>query len=90
MSYREKSYIEKCRKVPLLKATEPKSGFVEIIKDAYWIMTPNGEILYYCMQEGDMKRGKGSRQCNAKKEVAEVLRDKLYPEGIVKQIPFCL
>jgi len=88
MSYREKPYIEKCRKVSLEKATTPISGFVEIVKDSYWLTTPNGEILYYCMQEGDMTKGKGSRQCNARKEVAEGLRDKLYPEGIVKQIPF--
>lgn len=88
MSYSKKSYIEKCRKVPLEKATTPMSGFVEIIKDSYWLMTPENEILYYCFQEGDMRKGKGARQCNSKKEIAEAIRDKAYPEGIVKQIPF--
>lgn len=55
MSYSKKSYIEKCRKVSPEKATTPKAGAVEIVMDAYWLMTPENEILYYCMQEGDMK-----------------------------------
>jgi hypothetical protein len=57
----------------------PKDGMFSIYADHWWIVTSDGEIMFY----------KGtSPQCNSSKRIAESIRNTQYPDCEVKQIPF--
>lgn len=59
-------------------------GQVEAIHDAYWMTNDKGEIVFY-------KVGRDlSPQCNRALNVAEHVRDKIYPWATIKQIPLVL
>lgn len=61
-------------------------GFCQIIKDRWFVVTPGSKMLIFW--QPDKKRyGKltgASPQCNSTKEIAESLRDKMYPWAEVK------
>ena len=64
---------------PLKDMTTPKGGIFKIYADHYWIVDKQGNLLKY--------RGM-SWQCNVHKEVAENIRNNVYPDYDVVQLPF--
>ena len=73
---------EKIRKIKISEMIHPLDGIQCCHKDDWWVVTPAGEIMFY------VPGGVNSPQCNANKNVAEMIQRKLYPECEVIQIPF--
>lgn len=72
---------DRFRLVKIEEAAEVRAGMFQIIKDAWWPVTPNNEILFF------KKNRTNTPQCNQNKAVAESSRDRLYPDLKVIQIP---
>lgn len=62
---------DKFRRVPIAELTEPKDGYMRIIRNCWWHVTENDEVLFYC------SRARGiyfeSPQCNRDKSVVDHL-----------------
>jgi len=69
--------IDKCNKIPISKAVVPFTG-AQVWVDCYWIVVDECLLFYK----------KTAPQCNSDKRIAELVRNKLYPEAEVRQIPF--
>lgn len=72
--------IDSCRRYKIAKVTAMpiRSGLYEVRVGAWWIVTPEDEVLRY----------KGfSNQCNENETVAKSIRDSLYPGFEVRQLP---
>jgi len=65
-----------CVKLPISKAIVPFTG-AQVWVNNYWIVVDECLLFYK----------KTSPQCNLNKEIAEKVRDKLYPGAEVRQIP---
>lgn len=72
----KKSMLERCTRISLDKFTTPEAGDV-VMTDRWWIVV-DGDVLFF---EGR------APQCNSRQDIAEHLRDKLYPGADVKYIP---
>jgi hypothetical protein len=66
------------KKVKISELNTPKNGLFDIHIDHYWIVTKDDEVLIY----RDF-----SPQCNMSETLTTKLRDKIYPDCDVKQIP---
>ena len=73
-------FSAKIKPVPIAEVATPKSGLFRIICDAWWVVTPYRELLFY--------RGTWLPQCNQNKRVMESLQPRLYPTCSIEQIPF--
>ncbi len=70
--------VKRCIKIKIEEVDKPKSGMFMIYIDAYWVVTPDNEILLY----------KGtSPQCNQNPRLVERFQRGLYPECGVRQLP---
>ena len=73
---------EKYRRVPISELTEPKNGYMRVIKNAWWHVTVNDEVLFYRVRERGVHWD--APQCNRDRTVV----DFLPIEGCVsRQIP---
>jgi len=69
--------IDRCTKIPISELTTPKHGYFTYV-DYYWIITTNSEALFY----------KGhTPQCNRSEQIAESIKNKLYPDCHVQFLP---
>lgn len=62
---------EKYRRVPILDLVEPKDGYMRVIKDSWWHVTDNNEVLFYQVRERGLHWN--SPQCNRDKRIVESL-----------------
>ncbi len=74
--------VGKITEVPIKDLTFPKNGCYDIRLDWWWIVK-NESLLFYCQTSMSF----GSPQCNADRRLAESVRDRIYPEAEVRQIP---
>lgn len=72
---------ESIRKIKISKMTHPLDGIQCCHKNDWWVVTPDDEVMFY------VPGGANAPQCNARKEVAEMIKRKLYPDCEVRQIP---
>lgn len=79
MSKHTEKPIDNTVKVPITAATTPQAGMCMVRLNAWWVVTANNEILYH--------KPSGSCQCNDKEKVAGSLRDRLYPDCSIQQLP---
>ena len=78
MTVDEKRYLDKCRKVPIKKAIEPRDGLTMIHSDSWWIVVDDC-ILYH---------GHGTPQCPCNAKLARGIKDRLCPSADLKHIRF--
>lgn len=57
--------------------SKPRSGYVRAHVNEWWVVTPDNEVMLY---EGR------SPQCNSNQKIAEMIRNKMYPDCSVVQI----
>ena len=58
--------------------TTPKNGAFNVYVDFWWIVTPDGELMFY--------RGYAA-QCNADKRISDSMCERIYSDCSVQQIP---
>lgn len=72
----QKSILDDCTKLPVSRVIIPFNG-ARVYTDSYWIIVDECILLY-----------KGhSVQCNVNKEIADKIRDRLYPGKEVRFLP---
>lgn len=69
-------FLEKCDKLPISKAIVPFTG-AKVWVDNYWVVVDECLLFYK----------KTSPQCNSNQEIAEKVRDIIYPGAEVRLIP---
>lgn len=67
--------------VSLEEVQNPKDGD-QVIKDHWWIVTPENEVLFYIG-----KKYNYSPQCNSDKKMTAYMQKKIYPECHIQHIP---
>lgn len=55
----------------------PKDGFYRVMCDYWWIVTQDNQIMY-CSS---------SAQANTNKSIAEYIKNKMYPNSRLEQLP---
>jgi hypothetical protein len=62
---------EKYRRVPIAELTEPTDGYVRVIRNAWWHVTENDEVLFYQVRSRGVSFD--APQCNRVKNVVDML-----------------
>ena len=72
----QKPILDDCTKLPVSRVTIPFNE-ARVLTNSYWIVVDECVLMY---------KGR-SPQCNMNKEIAERVRDRLYPDAEVRFIP---
>ncbi len=74
---------DKIRFIPLEELETPKTGYQAMV--GYFWVIKDGCAMAYC-RFGN-KENTGSPQCNMNETIAKRLKEKLYPDAEVVQVP---